>query len=486
MKKYLIISIFMMLFMGWSCTEEDAETTILMTEEVLYTSAEQVRLLGRLITNQAVSASDHGFYLSEDANFSSPVIISLGPKSGPGRFIGQANTLKADTDYFVKSFMDIGNGIEFGNTITLQTLTTAVESYSPSFGTPNQEILILGRNFTSDTKVFFGDQEAQILENLFESRLRVRIPAPKGSSSVKITVKSQDQLLTFPTNFEYQTGAYLLIGSFPEQVHLVDNIFFQAGNQFYIGLGSDRMLRFFDKIFRYDPVNNQWANANFPGTPRSFGFATSNYLGGGIAELGRDPFVMNHSFWRISSNGFVRLKDLPFPSRESIAFEIGNELYVLGGKEGNPFSLRKYNAATDSWTNLPDSFKAFTDFNPHFVYQNKLFVLDTDKTLYSYDPNSGVWNSVSTYPGSLGSGYGFAHVIGNKVYIGGWKRNNEIWEFNLDNSNWYPKNPIPGSFQNITVASFVQNGFIYFTRQQDVNLVGAFPLEFYRFDPNGI
>ena len=486
MRKYLSLSILLLLFIGWSCTEDETETTILVTEEVLYTSGEQVRILGRLITNQSISATDHGFYLSQDPGFTSPVIISLGEKEGAGRFIGETTGLQAQKGYYAKAFMDIGNGIEFGNTIDLQTLSAGIESYSPSFGTPNQEIFILGKNFTSDTKVFFGEVEGQVLENLFESRLRVRIPQPSGSSSVAIRVESQDQVLTFPINFEYQTGSYLALASFPEKVRLVDNIHYQSGNQFYVGLGSDRLIRFYEKILRYDPATNQWSEANFPGSPRSYGFATSNYLGGGIAELGRDPFVMNNSFWKITPGGFVRLKDLPFPSRESVAFEISNELYVLGGKEGNALAVRKYNSAADTWSNLGDSPQEFGRINPYFVYQNKFYILGSDKVLYRFDPVSSSWDAVSAFPGSLGLGYGFAHVIGNRAYIGGFKRENSIWEFNLETPNWVSKNPIPGSFQNITAASFVQGGFIYFTRQQDINLVGDFPLELYRFDPNGI
>jgi len=486
MRKFLILSLLSLIFVGWSCTEDEAETTVLVTEEVLYASGEQVRILGRLITNQAVTATDHGFYLSQEANFSSPIIISLGAKAGAGRFIGETTGLQAQKNYFVKSFMDIGNGIEFGNTIELQTLAAGIESYSPTFGTPNQEIFILGRNFTADTQVFFGEVEAQVLENLFESRLRVRIPELRGISSVAIRVQSQDQRLTFPINFEYQTGSYVSLRQFPEQVRLVDNISFQIGNQFYLGLGSDRLFRFYEKILKYDPVTNQWSDSNFPGSSRSFGFATDNYLGGGIAQLTREPFVMNNSFWRITVGGYVRLKDLPFPSRESIAFELSNELYVLGGKEGNPRALRKHNTLTDSWSSLSDSPLDLGSINPHFVYQNKLYVLGSDSVLYFFDPISQRWSSISTYPGSVGQGYGFAQVIGSKVYFGGFERENQVWEFNLNTFNWVPKNPIPGSFQNITAASFANDGFIYFMRQQDINLPGDFPLELFRFDPTGI
>lgn len=486
MRNSFYLGILVMLLLSIGCTEEESGTTLLVTEEVLYTSGEQVRILGRLITNQPVSASDHGFYLSQDANFASPVIISLGAKEGAGKFVGQTFGLSSRKKYFAKAFMDIGNGIEFGNVVELETLAAGLDSYSPRFGTPGKEIFILGKNFTKDTKVFFGTEPAQVLEILFESRLRVRIPAAKGSSSVPIRVQSQDQNLVFPINFEYQTGSYLEVAPFPEPVRLIENISFQNGGLFYAGLGTDRKLSFYTKIQSYNPVTNQWQNSNFPGSPRAFGFATANYIGGGVAELGREPYILNPSLWRVTASGFQRLKDLPFPSRESLAAELNGELYVIGGKEGNLQGVRKYNPASETWTTLGDSPTQFTKEHASFVHQNRFYVIGSDKVLYSFEPVSGSWSQISVFPGALGVGYGFGQVIGSKAYIGGYTRVDEVWELNLANLNWVSKNPIPGTPQSVTAGSFEKDGFVYIMRQQDINLIGNFPLIVYKFDPNGI
>lgn len=486
MRKPLILGILVLLSFVFGCREEESGTIVLVTEEVLYTSGEQARLLGRLITNQPVTAADHGFYLSQDENFGSPVIISLGTKEGAGRFIGETEKLSAQKKYFAKAFMDIGNGIEFGNVVELETLAAGLDSYSPGFGIPGREVFILGKNFTKDTKVFFGTEPAQVLEILFESRLRVRIPEAKGNSSVSIRVQSQEQNLVFPINFEYQTGTYLEVAPFPDQVRLVENIAFQNGGLFYAGLGSDRKVRFYPEIQSYNPVTNQWQNANFPGSPRTFAFATANFIGGGVAELGREPFVMNSTFWGVTPTGFKRLKDLPFPSRESLAAELNDELYVIGGKEGNLLAVHKYNLSSETWTTLGDSPTQFTKEHASFVYQNKFYVIGSDKVLYSFDPVSQAWSQLSIFPGILGQGYGFGQVIGTKAYVGGYSRVDEVWELNLANLNWVSKNPIPGTPQSITAGSFEANGFIYLMRQQDINLIGNFPLIVYKFDPNGI
>lgn len=486
MRQLVVLAALVFLAFLPSCEEEDPETTILVTEEVLYASGEQVRLLGRLITNQSIAVADHGFYLATNETFSDQIIISLGAKTGPGRFIGESRELKAQQRYFVKAFMDLGSGVEFGNVLELETLAAGLESYSPGFGKPGDEVVILGRNFTQDTRVFFGDQEAQVLENQFESRIRVRVPEAQGASSVTLRVQSQEQNLSFNIPFEYQTGAYVKLADFPDVVRLIDNIHYSRSGMFYLGLGSNRGVSFYEKIQAFDPASGQWSPIDFPGSSRSHGFATSNYLGGGIAEITREPFVFDRSFWRNTPAGFVRLDDLPFDSWESIAVELQNVLYVIGGNEGDGFVIRRYDPMAGTWDFLGNAPAQLSTRNPHFVYQDQLYVITDEGDLIRYNPADRLWQTVSFFPGSQGLGYGFAEVIGSKVYVGGFRRSAEIWELNLENFNWVSKNPIPGSAQGITAGSFTQGGFVYLMRQQDINLAGSFPLELYRLDPNGI
>jgi N-acetylneuraminic acid mutarotase len=137
------------------------------------------------------------------------------------------------------------------------------------------------------------------------------------------------------------------------------------------------------------------------------------------------------------------------------------------------------------WTELPDSPKSFSAENAFFLYQNKLFVIDIDSTLWEYTISSDTWTTVSTYPGGLGQGYGMGHVIGNKAYIGLYQRNSEIWELDLNSMSWKSKNNIPGLAQEITVAHFERDGFLYIMRMPDITIAGSYPMNLYKFDPNG-
>lgn len=474
-----------MLFLGWACTEEETETTVLVTEEVLYASGENVRLLGRLITNQTINVSDHGFYLAEDEGFSSPIIISLGAKEGPGRFIGETSGLTNSKTYFAKAFMDLGGEIQFGNVIEINTLSPIIESFSPSFGTEGASMVINGQNFTEDTRVFFGESEAVITSIDFESRLQVIIPNPT-EVIVSLKVVVQDKTLEFSNLFEYQIGTYELISKFPESIRIYDNAFFSSESGLNVGLGTVSKSSFYSKIQQFDLTTETWKELPFNGSPRSYPFVTKNYLGGGTAGIIDNPYPINFTFYKINEGGFEQLADLPFASRESIAFENNGNLYVLGSKAGDPLAFRKYNPATKSWSNLANSPIAFTAENASFLYKDKFYVIDNESKLWEYTISSETWKTVSNYPGSLGQGFGMGQVIGDKAYVGLYKRVAEVWELDLISMTWTSKNDIPRLAQDITVAHFEKDGFLYIMRMPDATISGTYPMNLYKFDPNGI
>lgn len=316
--------------------------------------------------------------------------------------------------------------------------------------------------------------------------MTVRIPSPSISPTTQIKVVVKEDELVFSETFEYQIGTYELIGVYPEPVKIYDNVFWKNGDNFYVGLGAERRTSFYEKVFRYNPSGNLWDEINFPGSPRSYAFATANYLGGGIRELGRDPFLLNRSLWRFNGSGFTQLADLPFDSRESVAFEINGQLYVLGGKEGNTQAVRKYSPLTNTWTNLAEAPEAISAELVHFTYQDKQYFILAGGEVVSFDPISDTWVSVSNYPGNLGQAYGFAEVIGDKAYVGAYRRTLEMWEFDLTNLRWKRKNDLPGASQNINVGHFAYNGSLYFLRVFEQAPIGANSMDFYRFNPEGI
>ena len=486
MRKLFFLSILCLLWVGWACTEETETPIIVTTEDALFVGGDKIRISGRLITNREVSASDHGFMVSESEAFSSPINISLGPKESPGRFIGETSGLKISQNYWVKAF-SIVNGEEIsGQPVQVQMLTPQVESFSPKFAKPGDNILLTGRNIPEGSKVFFGTKEAQVISNQFESRITVKVPLPEGNSSVPVRIEVQGKSFPFADQFEYQSGKYTKVSEFPESFRVYNTVAFHNTAGFHVGLGLIRLGGNYTKFQRYNVQSGTWSEVAFPGNPRSYAFATSNYMGGGALEVDRQIVGLERSFYKIEGSSFTRLADLPFNSVEQVVVELNGFLYAFGGTFNTSTIAWRFSPTTNSWNQLPNSPVAISAQNPYFTYQNKIYFASSTGDIYEFNPDGNTWTKKTTYPGSLGQGYGIAQVVGNKAYVGLYRRTQDLWELDLNTFTWKVKNSITGLPQSINLGHFESNGSIYFLRGPEISVFGDLPLELYKFEPNAL
>lgn len=486
MQKLLASCIFIMLLAFGSCTQEDDTPILVSTEDLLFVGGDKVRISGRLLTNREVLATDHGFLFSSEPSFAGAQTLSLGQKNGPGRFIGESSGFKIGQTYFAKAYADVdGLRIE-GDVVELKTLTPSVSSFSPSYAPAGAEMVILGKNFPQGTKVFFGTQEAQVTQNLFESKLTLKIPAAAGQVVVPVKLVVQNKELVLPQAFEYQAGKFTKISEFPGSLRIYDNTFFYNSSGFHVGLGKQRLADSYRVFQRFDPGTGTWAEVNFPGSPRRFAFASSSFLGGGALELSRDVFQFDRSFFKISGSNFERLPDLPFNTREAMAVDWNGKLFLFGGLDGAGSTVREFDAGSRTWSPKKPAPFDMSGTTAVFTYGQRIFVLAVSGQVWEYLPNQDTWQVRSTYPGDKGQGYPFAQVIGKKAYLGLYRRTQEIWELDLETGVWKSKNQIIGLPQSINVGHFQYNGAIYILRSAEESTNGALPMELYKFEPDAI
>jgi hypothetical protein len=478
--------LFFILLALWSCTQEDETPILVSTEEVLFVGGDKIRVSGRLLANREVLAEDHGFEFSTQSSFANPIIVSLGEKNQPGRFIGEKNGFKLSQTYFVKAFATINGKRLEGKVIELSTLSPAVTSFAPSYGVVGQELVIQGKNFPEGTKVFFGNQEAQVLQNVFESKLTVKIPAPTGQIVVPIKLRVQDREITLSTPFEYQAGKYTKVSDFPGNLRIYDNSYFSNATGFYVGLGKIKLGDNYAGFQRFNPATGTWTEVNFPGNKRRFAFATANYLGGGAIETSRDVFQFDRSFWKINGSNFERLGDLPFNTRDAMAVEWNSKLFLFGGLDAASFLVRMYDPQQAKWVNMQNAPFLLGRIGAVFTWENRIFVLSNIGQLWEYEPNQDRWQLRTTYPGKTGFGHPVAEVIGNKAYLGLYRATQELWELDLETLKWKTKNQIIGLPQSITSGHFQHNGSIYFLRTPEEPIIGSLTMELYKFDPDAI
>lgn len=463
-----------------SCEEENTIPTSIITEDIIYLSGERVRLLGRIITTQNVNAQDHGFYISENELFNQPIIISLGERMNPGRFIGEVDGLNIEREYFTKSFIEVSGETQFGNVLQLTTLSPEVQSFSPNSGPVGTIITLTGKNFTSDTRILIGDRPAEIQKIEFESRIIAKIP-PAGTVPIEnVTIIVQGKEIILPQQFEYITGTFSKLASPPSSIRLSENIFFQDNENFYLGLGSDADQSLNSKIWRYNLGNDQWTEGPFEGNPLWLAFFTDNYFGGGATEV-TAPYVTSRDFWKIENGNFEKLPDLPFTSIESVSFETNESLYVVGGLLGR--DTFKYSKTSGEWVNINPIPFDVNKSNLHFTHNNKLYVTNlVNKQIFMFDPITETWSLFSIYPGDIVNGSGFGVSIGDHVYVGMNNRSTQVWELNMVSGNWVKKNDFIGTPAARNVGVYSNDGFIYLVRRLDATGI----LEFWKFDPNGL
>lgn len=288
-------------------------------------------------------------------------------------------------------------------------------------------------------------------------------------------------------DFEYQAGKYTKITEVPDDHRPYESVSFLREDGFYFGLGRGRNGEIITSFQRFDLIGNRWEQLDFPGSARVSAFATENYIGGGAVETGRDEFIPDRTFWKITSTGFEQLSDLPFPSRESLAFEYEGKLYVMGGQDGYATRVFRYDPQNTGWSELPQAPISISNSSSQFFYQGNVFVVTTVGTIFQFTPDTGQWIFRGEFPGNKGQGINpTAQVLGNKAYIGLYRRSTEMWELNLDTWEWKLKNDIPGFPQSINAGSFVWKNEIYILRGPEATVFGNLPFELYRFDPDAI
>lgn len=480
------VFVYLVLFILSSCREENFQIFSLLTEDPLFISGEKVQLVGRLITDANIRVDDHGFYLGINGDFTNPEIISMGLRSGPGRFIGEFNGLKPGLTYSVKSFSNINGDLTFGNVLEFRPLNPGILSFLPNYALPGELMQIKGINFNTDTRVFFDDQEVTVDKILFESYLTVKVPPIKDNPSPLIKVISSGQEMVFERNFEYMLGKFRFIG-FPERFRLVDAVSFESQGKFYLLSGFDSEQVFNPYLWEFNPDLESWSKKNLGILPHISGFGSDGYFGGGFTGISLDNIAsINHSFWYWNGNEIVKKADVPFPSIKSIAFMSKGKLFVIGGTaEGFENVISRYDPESDIWNKMPNFPFNIQANLPYFVYKDQLFFISERKELFKVDPETGQREIVGMYPGSNTNGLGVAVVLGNRAIIGLYRQEVEIWELDLITLNWKRKINFPGVFSGNNLALFGKDNLTYLLRSTNLTIPEFGNMEFWEFDPDG-
>lgn len=474
--------------MTTSCTEDELSNTSVVTEDIIFVSGEVVRLTGRVLSIGGAKVDDHGFVIADNEGFTSPITISLGEKTIPGRFVGESVELELETTYYSRSFVSVGGELIYGNTRTFTTLGFTIIDFSPKTALPGTKLSVIGTNFPADTKVFFDGSAAAIEAINFESEIVLTVPEIGNSESISISVQVGDQTAAFSDNFEYVFGKWQKEGNFFEDgIQYHETVSFQEGNEFVFGLGRDFDFNANQRMFSLDMPTLQWSEITFPGTSARTPFVSGNLFGSGSNGFGPFERVLNE-FWQYTGGGtFVSRGALPFALNKSVAFTVNGQLHVTGGmlidRSGNT-NIYRFNEVTGNWIIVGQAPYEILSDHPHFVSGSNVYFISPDAEVWEYTPATGTWNVVSNVP-TLVTTDGVAAVINGKAYIGIFKGNPEILEFDPTNYTWKAKVDFTGNPSDETAGLFVYNNKMYILQSADRGGLGFIDpeMELWSFDP---
>lgn len=487
MKRRLPLIFFLtLLSLVISCEIEEVGTLNLLTEEIVNVSGERAVVMGRIIAFENIPVEDHGFYFAEEESFMDPIIISLGATERPGRFVGEVSGLQLGRSYFVKAFVVRNGDLIFANTLSFETLNPSILRFEPLVQFGGGEITITGINLADDTRVFFGDREAVVREVIFGFQVRVTVPPIATSITEQIRIVTRGIELEVETPFRYAVGKYTLLDARPlEGLSIVENVYFQRGDRFFVGMGRDSGNQSTDFMWEYDFGQAKWIKTGFEARmQRAASDSNTGYFGGGFFQTSIfGPQIPSDNFWYFDGDDFQEIPPAPINMVNGFGYEIRGQFYIAGGSLAVGTQVYRYDPDSKTWELRPTLPSKVDQGMVRFVYNDHLYWIDRSNNLIQYNPFTAQSATVSRYPSpmveNLSDSGGFALVMGDKVFIGLYNNARELWELDMETLDWGRKQNFTGDIRGRITGAYFKDGIIYFLRSYLINP----RTEFWEFDP---
>lgn len=493
-QRYLLnaILIVLMTLGSFSCLENDNPTNsenIIRSEEVIYVSGERVRMLGRVLAFKD-EPTDHGFEISSNAEFTSPVVVSIGPLESPGRFIAEYEGLRIGNSYYFRSYMVVSGQTIYGEVTPFNSLSPFISSFQPIVSRSNLPVRINGGNFTSDARVLVGGVAAEIREISQESQIEILLPDSVTGQFVDIEVIVQDDTLTAPSKFEYIIGRWTSLGRFPDESQIINGVSILSGNSLFFGSGYDNNIAERRSDFwQFDLTTNSWTSIGSYGPPIDEAYFISTGFGGGKLRSAFGFQEVNNAFFQLVPSGSF-VVSAPFDGvglSDAIALELGNKAYLFGGLDqfvNANFSVYESDKNNINWRRVGSIPYDITNKYPGFVYEGNFYFVLSSGLVIGYNLENDESFEVASYPDEI-SQSAVAHVLNDKVYIGMGRGTREIFELDLATGSWREKAVYTAEGNEFTASSWVYNNKLYIMRTNLQARNGTDPrMEVWTFEPD--
>lgn len=465
---YTFLALLAILFLA-SCSEDDIATEVsVFTEEVVFSSGERVILSGRVLAQGEIAVTDHGFQIAEDENFGSPITISLGEKTIPGRFIGEYESLTISLDYYCRSFIVENGETTFGNVLPFATLSPIAIDFSPKEGGTNTKVTIEGRNLTADTKVFWNGQPINPNSISDETFVEISAPSLSDDPNIEIEIESQRSRLQLENTFDYIIGVWTEEGPLDDDSKNTEHIYFEEGDKIIYGLGLAQG-DITNAIQILDKNSLQRSTTFFPGQPIVGACFHSGYFGGGSTQkvFANDlSLELTNAFWKYENQNFIQLADMPESLHKAIALRVDDKLYVYGGENASRMMNDRifiYNINSNEWTTSSVAPIRSINEYPAFHLGGFNYIINEEGELWRHDYLNDEWQQMSDFP-TTPKVDGISIVLNDKAYVGMQDINRRVYVYRPDSDTWRSKELLPEINPFNTLMGWKNNDKLFYAR----------------------
>jgi len=444
----------------------DSETVVLL-EDVIYVSSNDIRLLGRLYSLEG-TASDHGFEFSKDETFSAPEVVSLGEKKTVGLFFSEFNLLEEKTAYYYRAFVISGNNKFYSEIRSISTFEGSVNAVSSLYGESGDQIEIIGTNFTTEMSILFGETTAVIKSRLGGYKLKIEVPDHQTDHRVPVYANFDGRKVLVDT-FEYKTGKWTKLSALPFG-RMTNAAVMSDGNSASIYLGAFSQSEKNGDIYNYDFTANSWGAPTALADEEYFvegAFYTPNgFFGAGATRIieGFSGFIytLTDQFGKLESDGTITdLGSTPASGVKPLAFYVNQDLIVLGGINSGE-AIWRY---TDSeWSYLGQLPFAINTTIPNAYYNGSIYLFNPeDNTVWMYDLSTLEFTKFTDLSMNVQSGAAY-FLSGKFLIFGLFPFQSTMYQLNLENGEVLIKNNFEGMASLSTDIQFTEGGDLYVIR----------------------
>jgi len=256
--------------------------------------------------------------------------------------------------------------------------------------------------------------------------------------------------------------SWVQISDFPN-TERDDGISFVIGNKAFCGTGVKTGFIACNDMYSFDLNTETWETINSlpSGMERQYaeGFSFNDY---GFVFGGINGNTFFNDLWMYNpvNNNWQSKTPLPDEARMGVSsFVINDTAYIIGGRTSTALSISEmwaYCISADTWTfkgNLPfgERWRASAvsdNAKGYLIFGNDASEINR-KELYEFNPLSNSWTQIGNFPGHGRVYSSLSYMNGNLIVVAGLdsigNSYNDMWQFNLNTLAWQQLASIPAA-----------------------------------------